>query len=236
MGDDSRALGAAAAVAAMIWHPVPGLATSVPLVRRPLGVVDRIAAEDAVALTFDDGPHPEGTPAILEILAAHEAVATFFLAGEQVQRWPGLARRIADAGHPIALHCHQHVHALRCGPRRLERDLVRGFATIADATGCGPVLYRPPFGVLSASALAIARRRGWRPTLWTRWGRDWEARATPASIARLATRRLRGRDIVLLHDADHYSAPGSHERTAGALPLIFAGLRRLGLRTAPVDA
>jgi peptidoglycan/xylan/chitin deacetylase (PgdA/CDA1 family) len=221
-------------IRALALHPLPGLATSVPVVRGPLGIADRIADPRAVALTFDDGPHPEGTPAILDILAGHGAVATFFLAGEQVERRPALARRIADAGHTVALHCHRHRHAFVRGPREFEADLLRGLATLADVTGIRPTRYRPPFGVFSASALIVPRRHGLEPTLWTRWGRDWEAGATAATIARRVTRRVRGGDILLLHDADWYSAPGSHRRTAAALPLVLAELERRGLGLAAI--
>ena len=69
-----------------------------------------------MALTFDDGPHPQGTPAVLSALAAHGARATFFLVGEQVERRPALAREVHDAGHEVALHCHRHRNALRLTP------------------------------------------------------------------------------------------------------------------------
>jgi peptidoglycan/xylan/chitin deacetylase (PgdA/CDA1 family) len=232
--DPDAGPGRAAIVRALALHPLPGLATSVPALRGPLGIADRIADARAVALTFDDGPHPAGTPAILDILAGRGVLATFFLAGEQVERRPALARRVADAGHAVALHCHRHRHCLARGPREFEADLVRGLATLAEATGVRPTRYRPPFGVFSASALTLARRHGLEPTLWMRWGRDWEGRATAASIARLVTRRVRGGDILLLHDADWYSAPGSHLRTAAALPLVLAELERRGLAVAPL--
>jgi hypothetical protein len=74
------------------------------------------------------------------------------------------------------------------------------------------------------------RNRGWRPLLWSRWGRDWTRRATPASISRRATAGARAGDILLLHDADYYSAPGSWVRTAAALPIILEELEARGLR------
>ena len=95
---------------------------------------------------------------------------------------------------------------------------MRAEATIASAVGQAPRLYRPPYGVLTRARLVHARRRGWQPLLWTRWGHDWRARATPASIAAEAAADLSGGEVVLLHDADHYSAPGSWQRTVAALP------------------
>ena len=75
------------------------------------------------------------------------------------------------------------------------------------------------------------RSRGWRPVLWSQWGRDWTRRATPGSIARKATATVRAGDIVLLHDADYYSAPGSWVRTAAALPIILEELEARGLKS-----
>lgn len=185
----------------------------------------------AVALTFDDGPHPQGTPAVLELLARHGAQATFFLVGEQVQRHRALAAEIAAAGHTIALHGHRHRNLLRVPPPVLRDDLDRAHALIAETTGEAPAIYRPPYGVFSPAAIVIARRRGWEPMLWSRWGTDWRRRITPRRIARRATGGILAGDVVLLHDADHYSSPGSWRRTAAALPIVLSELERRGLRS-----
>jgi peptidoglycan/xylan/chitin deacetylase (PgdA/CDA1 family) len=181
---------------------------------------------DGVALTFDDGPHPEGTPAVLELLAKAGVRATFFLAGEQVERRPGLAGRIAAEGHEVGIHCRRHRSLLRLGPQQTRDDLLRAARAIESATG-GPVrLYRPAYGVLNAAALATARREGWETWLWRREGRDWQASATADSIARRLTHRVGSGDVLLLHDADFYSAPGSWRGTVAALPLVLEELER----------
>ncbi len=182
-----------------------------------------------MALTFDDGPHPDGTPAVLEALAARRASATFFLVGEQVERWPALAADIVAAGHEIALHGFRHRLLLERTPRALARDLDRALWVIGEATGRSPRLYRPPYGVFSAAGLALVRTRRWLPLLWSRWGADWRGRATPESIAARATRRLTPGDVVLLHDADHYGSPGSWRKTAAALPAILDAIEGLGV-------
>ena len=222
------------ACAAAACHALPALAGAWPPLRRPLGIEDRTASGAGYALTFDDGPHPRGTPAMLEILAAAGAQATFFLVGEQIERDPALAGEIVAAGHEVGLHCHRHRNLLRVGPRGVHEDVARAEDRIAAATGRAPALYRPPYGILNACALALARRRGWRTLLWSRWGRDWEARATPATIAARATADAWEGSVLLLHDADDYSAPGSWRRTAAALPLIVDVLASRGL--APVPA
>jgi len=213
---------------------VPALAPVVPAVSELIGAERRLAGTGGVAITFDDGPHPEGTPATLEVLRERGAVATFFLVGEQVERHRSIAAEIAAAGHRIALHGHRHRLQLRIPPRALADDLCRGFDVVADATGSAPDTYRPPYGIFSPAGLAYARRRGWRPLLWSRWGRDWAAGVTPESIAQKVTEDLTDGDVLLLHDADWYSAEGSHRNTVAALPRVLDAIEERGLATVGV--
>ncbi len=236
-------IGVAGAAVAMASYALPVLASSWPVgfprspapiwpaLRGSLGVEDRTANERGWALTFDDGPHAQGTPAVLEILAGAGVSATFFLVGEQVLRNPSLPGEILAAGHTIGLHCHRHRNLLRLAPWQVRDDLRRALAVIEDASGVSPALYRPPYGVLNASALRLARRAGWRTLLWTHWGRDWEKRATPESIARLVTDGVTEGSVLLLHDADDYSAPGSWQRTARALPRVLDVLAERRIKT-----
>ncbi|MDX6602222.1 MAG: hypothetical protein QOF13_1424 [Solirubrobacterales bacterium] len=186
--------------------------------------------EAGVALTFDDGPHPQGTPAVLEILREHGATATFFLAGEQVVRRSALAAEIVAAGHRVELHCYRHRNLLRLGVRQFLEDAERARAVIEEASGQAIADYRPPYGIFSAATLRAVHRRGWRPVLWSRWGRDWNRRATAESIVRCASTEIGAGEIVLLHDADYYSAPGSWVRTAAALPPILEEIEGRGLK------
>ncbi len=223
-------LGAGASAAAIL-HAGPALAPVVPGMGSALGICMDQAGAGGVALTFDDGPHPQGTPAVLETLRERGATATFFLAGEQVVRRPALAAEVVAAGHRVELHCHRHRNLLRLGVREFLDDAERGRAAIEEASGQAIADFRPPYGVFSAATLRAVRRRGWRPVLWSRWGRDWARRATPESIARRSSAGVRAGDVVLLHDADYYSARGSWVRTAAALPLILGELESCGLRT-----
>ena len=95
-------------------------------------------------------------------------------------------------------------------------------------------LYRPPYGVLNTAAVMFARRRGWRMLLWRRWGQDWRADTTPERIAERVSRAAAPGDVLLLHDADDYSAPDSWRRTVQALPLVLEQLARDGLQAAPL--
>jgi len=208
----------------------PALAGALRSLRPPLGIADRTTDGRGYGLTFDDGPHREGTPAVLEALAARGVRATFFLVGEQVARNPSLAAEIVAAGHGIGLHCDRHRNQLRLGPRAVREDIERGAARIEETTGAPIERYRPPYGIFNAAALALVRRNGWRPLLWTHWGRDWQARATPDSIvATLVGREVREGSVLLLHDADDYSAEGSWRRTVAALPRVLAELEGRGL-------
>ncbi len=242
---DSRSLRApiaaglltAGAVGAYLAPALAGVSTAegapvLPSVRRLLGVADRTAGGRGYALTFDDGPHPQGTPAVLEILAAARVPAVFFLVGEQVRRSPSLVGEILAAGHEIALHCDRHRNLLRLAPMQVRDDLERARETIESKSGRALRLYRPPYGVLNAAALALAHARGWRTMLWSRWGRDWQARATPASVTARVSARAGEGEVLLLHDADDYSAPGSWRTTALALPRVLDGLAAQGLEPA----
>jgi peptidoglycan-N-acetylglucosamine deacetylase len=197
-----------------------------------LGLPRRIDRSDAVALTFDDGPHPQGTPAVLEALRDRGASAIFFLCGEQVEREPALAAEIIAAGHTVAVHGHRHRNMLRLAPQTFVDDLERAIATIEDATGIRPGLFRPPYGIFSFPGIVEVRARELEPLLWSRWGHDWRADRAPEAIASEATEDLRGGDVLLLHDADHYSEPECWRGTVAALPAILDAVQAVGLTTA----
>jgi peptidoglycan-N-acetylglucosamine deacetylase len=222
---------AAAVTLPLAVNAAPVLASLTPRAGAALGIRHTLGGGAGVALSFDDGPHPRGTAEVLDKLAQARARATFFLVGEQVLRWPDVAAEIAVRGHRIGLHCHRHRLLLRLTPRQVLEDLRRGAASIEDATGHSPSLYRPPYGVFSLTGLLLARRAGLLPVRWSRDTKDWRGDATPASIVSRAMRRLRAGDIVLLHDADHYGASGSWQRTAQALPDLLHGLDERGLGT-----
>jgi peptidoglycan-N-acetylglucosamine deacetylase len=226
-----RAAAGALAAAAAAWS-LPATAPIAPPVAAALHIPTRAAFPRAVALTFDDGPAAASTPRVLEALAGLGATATFFLVGEQVLRAPALAAEIVAAGHAVAVHGHRHRTLLRLSPPAVARDLDRAADTIAAHAGVAPRLHRAPYGVYSWPALRSVRARGWAPVLWSRWGRDWRAGATPGSVAATVGADLRAGDVLLLHDADAYSAPGCWRATLGALPRIAEAVAARGLRVA----
>lgn len=230
-----RRLAAATGALGLAAWASPAPAAHVPALCEVLGIARRLdLGSGAVGLTFDDGPHPRGTPAVLDALAAAGARATFFVVGEQLRAHAGVAREIVAAGHRLAVHGDRHACTSLRTPRALRGDLDRCAALVEELAGTAPSRYRPPYGIFSPAALAEARRRDWTALLWSAWGRDWRAGATAASIAVRATRSLRAGDVVLLHDADHYSAAGSWRRTADALPRILDALAARDLRAVAV--
>jgi peptidoglycan/xylan/chitin deacetylase (PgdA/CDA1 family) len=208
----------AIATGAAAWC-LPAPAAHVPALARALGI--EMTLPLAVPhLTFDDGPHPQATPLVLELLREHAISATFFLVGEQVRRTGALRDEIEAAGHDIALHGDTHRGLIRLTPSVLRADLDRGAETVRPTTD----LHRAPYGAYSLGALREVRRRDWTPLLWTRWGRDWRADATAEQIARDVTRDLGAGDVLLLHDADDYSVPGSWRATVAALPAVLEAI------------
>jgi peptidoglycan-N-acetylglucosamine deacetylase len=202
-----------------------------PDAARALSLPRTLPGAAGVAVTFDDGPHPEGTPAVLDVLAAAGAHATFFLIGEQVERRPELAARIVAEGHRVALHGYRHRLQLRLTSAAVTHDIQRGAAIIEQATGAAPAWHRPPYGIYSPAGLRAAREAGLQPLLWSRWGKDWRKFTTPERIVGRATRGLIGGDVILLHDADFYSARHSHRHTVAALGPLLAELKRRKLGT-----
>lgn len=200
--------------------------------RRLFPAIARIPVPDAVGLTFDDGPD-RALDAFLVALDRAGARATFFVTGEQVERAPSRVAEIIAAGHEVGVHGYRHRLHLRLAPWQVADDLHRGRAVIEDAAGRTVTCFRPPHGLFSLSSWREAGRQGWARVLWSREGHDWQGRATPRSIADRIGTPVAG-DILLLHDSDRYSSPGSWRNTLGALPLIFERLDAAGLAARPV--
>lgn len=178
------------------------------------------ALRGEIALTFDDGPDPEVTPRILQILERRGAKASFFCIAERARRYPRLVREICALGHRIENHSDRHgnLFALQ-GPRALHRELSRAQETLAELTGRAPIYFRAPFGVRNPWVIPVLQRLDLRLVSWTRRGYDTVQRK-PEWIARLLLRNLRGGDILLLHD-------GSCARDAQGCPVTIAVLERL---------
>ncbi len=164
-------------------------------------------ARQEVWLTIDDGPDPEDTPRILELLAAHGARATFFVIGENAASHPGLIRAITAAGHEVAHHTHTHpLAAFWCAsPAQVGRELDAGLEALRLA-GVRPTRFRPPAGIKNLWLAPALRVRGLTCVGWSargleRWRGDAEA------VAARATRGLARGAILLLHEGPRVPAP-----------------------------
>jgi peptidoglycan/xylan/chitin deacetylase (PgdA/CDA1 family) len=186
-----------------------------------------------VALTFDDGPDPLWTPRILDVLARHHAVATFFVIGRKAEAHPDLVRAILRAGHSVGLHSYEHdrLFALR-SERRVREDLERAIAVIESIAGRRPLLFRPPIGHTNPAIARVADGLDLVVVGWSIGARDGVAGVRPADVVARVRRDLRDGAIVLLHDSPER---GNREPAAvRALPAILDAIGAAGLEVRAV--
>lgn len=186
-----------------------------------------------VALTFDDGPDPDATPAVLDELDALGVRATFFVVGEQLTSHWAIAREAAERGHELALHGHGHAEHHLLSPAAARDEVARGIGAFEAALGRRPALFRPPYGRFSEASYEACTRLGLTPVYWSAWGMDWEP-IGPDRIAELACRDLAEGAIVLLHDSARYAVRDSARPTIEALKEIDARVTELGVQLGPM--
>jgi len=187
-------------------------------------------AQAEVALTLDDGPDPEVTPAVLDLLEAHGAVATFFCVGAQVLRHGPLAREIMRRGHAIGNHSQHHRHSFSLlGPQALRREIAAAQDCIAQATGVAPMWFRAPAGLRNVFLDPVLHSLGLRLASWTRRGFDTRTGDAARVLQRL-TRHLRGGDILLLHDRHAARTATGRPVVLEVLPPLLERLRTQRLR------
>lgn len=160
-----------------------------------------------MALTFDDGPNDPHTMHLLEVLAQHNARATFFLIGKYVRQRPDIARAILAAGHEIGNHTDSHPNLILVSAARLRQELADCNKALEDALGKKVMLLRPPFGGRRPNVLRTARAMGLNPVMWSVTGYDWSAKAADEIVGKVTrqvdSRRKAQGEIVLLHDGGH---------------------------------
>ncbi|SEP61837.1 polysaccharide deacetylase family protein [Microlunatus flavus] len=173
-------------------------------VRRAAGVVGSVEAvrtqRPELVLTFDDGPDPVGTPAVLEALAAHDATATFFVLLTRVRRHPELLARVRAAGHEVALHGVDHARLTHLPPAEVRARTAAAKAELEALTGEAVRWFRPPYGAQTPATWLAVRRAGMVPVLWgpTTW--DWRDVTQEERVAK-ARQGARAGAVVLAHDA-----------------------------------
>jgi peptidoglycan/xylan/chitin deacetylase (PgdA/CDA1 family) len=179
-----------------------------------------VSPEAKVALTFDDGPDPQVTPAVLDILDSHRAKATFFSIGRRVEAHPALAAEVLARGHAVENHSYNHPNTFAFGATRsMEREVLGAQDAIERATGRRPRLFRAPAGIRNPWLEPCLAKAGLSLVSWTRRGFDTVSRDAEAVTRRLL-RGLRAGDILLLHD-------GGGARNAAGRPVVLETLPRV---------
>ena len=189
------------------------------------------SARRQVAITIDDGPDPEVTPRVLDLLDAHGQRATFFCITERVLAHPALAREIVARGHSIQNHTARHRHNFSfLGPRGFASEIARAQDILAATTGQRPTCFRAPAGLRNPFLEPVLHRLGLSLVSWTRRGFDTRE-GDPAKVMARLGRNLQARDILLLHDGNAARTPDGTPVLLEVLPLLFERLHAGGLRS-----
>jgi peptidoglycan-N-acetylglucosamine deacetylase len=185
---------------------------------------------DELALTFDDGPNPTWTPRLLDILAAHNAHATFFMVGKFAQAEPALVRRIANAGHLIGNHTWSHPNLAQISSQRIREELTRTRDMLEQLTGKPVQFFRPPYGARRPVVLCIARELNMTPATWNAMTNDWAEpsadRIAASLIAKIEKNQGRGYATnIVLHDGSHHGLGANREPSVHAAQRLLERYR-----------
>ena len=163
-----------------------------------------------MALTFDDGPDPDITPAVLDALGEAGARGTFFLVGERVLLHPGIVRMIAEGGHRIGNHSMSHSRMIFMKRNEVEEEIDGVQRAVEDAAGTAPVMFRPPYGIFDFTCARVVKERAMKLVLWTVLSGDYSD-ASRDEILRRVTPFVRAGSIVVFHDTENgggWNLPG----------------------------
>ncbi len=181
-----------------------------------------------IYLTFDDGPNPNITPQILNVLAEYHIPATFFLVGYRAERSPELIQEILDRGHEIGIHTYDHCHAYGMFVYKSINTVRRGIGILERIAGKSIVWFRPPWGALNFFELLAVKYFKLRIVLWTANAVDWDVRTTPLQIVERLKKKLQPGCIIVIHDAG--GDPGAPRHTLEALPEFIRQAQAEGYR------
>jgi peptidoglycan-N-acetylglucosamine deacetylase len=187
------------------------------------------SARGEIAVTIDDGPDPAVTPAVLDLLDAHGAKATFFCIGTEARAHPALCREIVRRGHSVQNHSDRHSHRFSLlGPKAMAREVAAAQASLADITGEAPRFFRAPAGLRNPFLAPILQRLDLQLVSWTRRGFDTVQHEPTGVLARLA-RDLQAGDILVAHDGNAARAADGRAVLLAVLPGLLARAKALGL-------
>ncbi|WP_328006923.1 polysaccharide deacetylase family protein [Heyndrickxia acidicola] len=199
------------------------------------GVFRKGSQSSYIALTFDDGPDRHYTPQLLDLLKKHQVKATFFVVGKKAANHPDLIWRMHQEGHLIGLHNYVHRSNWTMSPWRIKRDLDRSADIVEKITGCRPIYYRPPWGLLAVFDFFLLKR--YNIILWSLMTGDWRSKGGSAKIKNGILNHVKNGDVILLHDSGetwgaNLDAPSY---TIEALKDVLAELPKRGFSYQRID-
>lgn len=171
-----------------------------------------------VYLTFDDGPHPEITPWVIDQLANYQAKATFFCIGKNAQKYPEVLTKIRDNGHAIGHHTQNHVHGWKTSIADYKNEVLAASEKIQTT------LFRPPYGKLSWAQYRWVSK-GYKLIMWSILSRDYDKKKSPAYCVNRVLNRVKSGDIIVFHDSEK-----AQKNLYGALPKILGELQQRGFQ------
>jgi peptidoglycan/xylan/chitin deacetylase (PgdA/CDA1 family) len=174
-----------------------------------------------IALTFDDGPNDPHTLKLLDVLSKHNVHATFFLIGRYVRQRPDIVAEVSKQGHVIGNHTFTHPLLTCQSASRIREEIVQCGNAINEAVGEHSNLFRPPWGGRRPGVFGIVRQLGLEPVMWNVTGYDWKA-PSPEFIEQKVTPKVRGGDLILLHDGGHASFGADRSATVAAVDRLLS--------------
>jgi peptidoglycan/xylan/chitin deacetylase (PgdA/CDA1 family) len=196
-----------------------------------------ITKQPLIAITFDDGPSPQFTPQILDVLKAHDVQASFFVVGKYVKEYPEIVLRMYNEGHDIGNHTYDHINVPTSAAPILSSQLVASNIEIMKVTGEHPLYARPPRGMYDARFRRLVELMGMQTVLWSISSQDWRGAVSPRRMTKRVVSRAKPGDIILFHDGGSLvrGEGASRQRTVDALPGIIAELKAQGFRIVPLS-
>jgi polysaccharide deacetylase family sporulation protein PdaB len=190
--------------------------------------------QKVVALTFDDGPYPPYTGQVLDVLKEYHVPATFFVVGQNVEKYPELVKRISVEGHQLGNHTYHHVDLLKVDRKVIAEEIDNTNKAIVAATGISPHLMRPPHGFRDPAVMEMMAERNLKVVEWSVMSRDWTNPGVDVIVERTVNKVKNG-SIVLLHDGDGITSQASRMQSVEATRRIIQILSAQGYRFVTVD-
>ncbi|MZQ85373.1 polysaccharide deacetylase family protein [Paenibacillus sp. 5J-6] len=164
-----------------------------------LWVYKKKVTKDGIALTFDDGPDPEFTPQLLDLLSKYQVKATFFVLGSKAEKYPDIIQRIHQEGHLVGIHNYVHWTNACMTPKKVRKQLTDSVEAIEKIIGIKPIYYRPPWGIINVFDLFLVKR--FRLVLWSLMVKDWRSKGGIERIKSNLLAKLQANHIIVLHDS-----------------------------------